>query len=90
MNPAEFDPSNPERDVPRLSGERVLLREWVPDDLKPFAELNADPRVMEHYPAPLTRAESDAGAGLTHSLPIKTVRTVITVLLMVVAVRLLI
>ena len=26
----------------------------------PFAELNADPRVMEHYPAPLTRAESDA------------------------------
>ena len=46
--------------VPRLHGERVLLREWVPEDLVPFAELNADPRVMEHYPAALTRAESDA------------------------------
>jgi RimJ/RimL family protein N-acetyltransferase len=46
--------------VPRLRSERVLLREWVPEDLAPFADLNADPRVMEHYPAPLTRAESDA------------------------------
>jgi RimJ/RimL family protein N-acetyltransferase len=46
--------------VPRLHGERVLLREWVPNDLEPFAALNADARVMEHYPSPLTRAESDA------------------------------
>jgi len=46
--------------VPRLQGERVLLREWVPEHLAPFAELNADPRVMEHFPSPLTRAESDA------------------------------
>jgi len=52
------------RVVPRLHGERVLLREWVLGDLAPFAALNADPRVMEHYPSPLTRAESDAvGAG---------------------------
>jgi RimJ/RimL family protein N-acetyltransferase len=43
-----------------VRGERVLLREWVPEDLAPFAALNADPRVMEHYPSPLTRAESDA------------------------------
>jgi RimJ/RimL family protein N-acetyltransferase len=48
------------RDVPRLHGERVLLREWRPNDLEPFAALNADPRVMEHYPAPLTRTQSDA------------------------------
>jgi RimJ/RimL family protein N-acetyltransferase len=40
----------------------VLLREWVPDDLAPFAALNADPRVMEHYPSTLTRVESDAFA----------------------------
>lgn len=46
--------------VPRLRGERVLLRGWVPDDLEAFAALNADPRVMEHYPAPLARAEADA------------------------------
>lgn len=37
-----------------------MLREWVPDDLAPFAALNADLRVMEHYPSPLTRAHSDA------------------------------
>src|SRR5678809_1076907 len=39
--------------------ERLLLRDWRDADLEPFAALNADPRVMEHYPAPLTRAESD-------------------------------
>ena len=49
-----------DRAAPVLRGERVLLREWSPDDLAPFAAMNADPRVMEHYPAPLTRAESDA------------------------------
>ena len=46
--------------APVLRGERVLLRGWRADDLAPFAALNADPRVMEHYPATLTRAESDA------------------------------
>jgi uncharacterized membrane protein YfcA len=40
--------------------------------------------------APTAIAASLVGAGLTHSLPIKTVRTVITVLLMFVAVRLVI
>ena len=46
--------------VRELRGERVLLRGWRADDLEPFAALNRDPRVMEHYPALLTRAESDA------------------------------
>lgn len=32
----------------------------MPDDLVPFAALNADPRVMRYYPSPLTRAQSDA------------------------------
>ena len=56
------DPHNPEwgSAVPRRRCERVLLREWAKDDLAPFAALNADPRVMEHYPSTLTRAESDA------------------------------
>jgi ribosomal-protein-alanine N-acetyltransferase len=40
--------------------ERLLLRRWQPADRAPFAALNADPVVMEHFPAPLTRAESDA------------------------------
>ena len=47
------------RAVPRLHGERVLLREWLPHDLEPFAALNADPRVMEYLPSPLTRSQSD-------------------------------
>lgn len=43
-----------------LRTERLLLREWRDDDREPFAALNADPRVMAHFPAPLTREQSDA------------------------------
>jgi ribosomal-protein-alanine N-acetyltransferase len=43
-----------------LRGARVVLRQWRDDDLEPFAELNADALVMEFFPAPLTRSESDA------------------------------
>jgi len=43
-----------------LEGDRVRLRGWREDDLEPFAALNADPVVMEHFPATLTRGESDA------------------------------
>ncbi len=39
---------------------RLLLRRWRDEDRSPFAELNADPVVMEHFPAPLSREESDA------------------------------
>ena len=46
--------------VVRLRGRRVLLRGWEPCDAEPVAALNADPIVMEHFPAALTRAESDA------------------------------
>jgi RimJ/RimL family protein N-acetyltransferase len=41
---------------------RLILREWRDSDLPPFAALNADPRVMEFLPKPLTREESDAFA----------------------------
>jgi RimJ/RimL family protein N-acetyltransferase len=43
-----------------LRTDRLLLRLWRDSDLAPFAELNADARVMEYMPAPLTREESDA------------------------------
>lgn len=43
-----------------LRTERLRLRRWHDSDLAPFAELNADPVVMEHYPAVLTPTESDA------------------------------
>lgn len=42
--------------------ERLRLRQWCAADREPFAALNADPKVMEFYPAPLGRAESDAMA----------------------------
>ncbi|WP_307801619.1 GNAT family N-acetyltransferase [Microbispora triticiradicis] len=40
--------------------DRLVLRRWREDDKEPFAALNADPVVMEHFPATLTREESDA------------------------------
>jgi RimJ/RimL family protein N-acetyltransferase len=39
---------------------RLLLRQWRPADREPFAAMNADPVVMEHFPAPLSRSDSDA------------------------------
>ncbi len=39
---------------------RLLLRRWRPSDRAPFARINADPRVMKHYPALLTGEESNA------------------------------
>jgi RimJ/RimL family protein N-acetyltransferase len=43
-----------------LETARLILRPWQPGDLVPFAALNADAHVMEHFRAPLTRAQSDA------------------------------
>ena len=46
--------------VTELRTQRLLLRAWRESDRAPYAALNADPAVMEHFPAPLTREESDA------------------------------
>ena len=49
--------------LPReLRTDRLYLRRWLPADLAPFAALNADPRVMEHFPAVLSGDESDSRA----------------------------
>jgi RimJ/RimL family protein N-acetyltransferase len=50
-----------------MSTPRLLLRPWRDDDLDPFAALNADPRVMEYFPATLDRAGSDANAARIRS-----------------------
>jgi ribosomal-protein-alanine N-acetyltransferase len=42
-----------------LETPRLLLRRWRDEDRDPFAALNADPDVMEHFVAPLSRDESD-------------------------------
>ncbi|MEV0229180.1 GNAT family N-acetyltransferase [Nonomuraea sp. NPDC050786] len=39
--------------------QRLIMRRWRDEDREPFAAMNADPEVMEHFPALLTRAESD-------------------------------
>lgn len=43
-----------------LQTERLSLRRWLTSDRAPFAQLNCDPRVMEFFPGPLSRQESDA------------------------------
>src|SRR6266550_6869146 len=43
-----------------LRTDRLRLRRWLPADRDPFAAMNADPAVMEYFPAPLSREESDA------------------------------
>jgi len=47
-------------DIAELRTERLVLRPWRTSDRALFAALNADPVVMEHFIAPLNRAESDA------------------------------
>jgi RimJ/RimL family protein N-acetyltransferase len=54
--------------VPVLATQRLLLRGWREEDLEPFAALNADPRVMEHFPSTMTREQSDAFV-LEHIVP---------------------
>lgn len=39
---------------------RLVLRRFRPEDREAFARMNADPAVMEHFPAPLSRDQSDA------------------------------
>jgi len=52
----------------QLTGTRIILRQWRDDDAAPFAALNADPVVMEYFPATLSRAESDAVIERIHAL----------------------
>ena len=46
-------------DVPTLWTTRLTLRAFRDSDRPPFAELNADLEVMRHFPAVLSRSESD-------------------------------
>ncbi len=45
-----------------ITTPRLLMRQWREEDLDPFAAMNADPKVMEFFPAPLTRQQSDGMA----------------------------
>jgi len=43
-----------------LETARLLLRGWREADREPFFRMNSDPRVMRHFPACLSRPQSDA------------------------------
>jgi RimJ/RimL family protein N-acetyltransferase len=43
-----------------LETPRLLLRPWQNSDREAFHRMTADPRVMEFFASPLSRAESDA------------------------------
>ena len=45
--------------TPLVRTERLLLREWRETDKVPYAVLNGDPVVMEHFPSTLTPQQSD-------------------------------
>jgi RimJ/RimL family protein N-acetyltransferase len=46
-----------------LETPRLRLRRWRDEDLEPFAALNADPEVMEHFPSTLSREETAGMVG---------------------------
>ncbi|HEY9683293.1 MAG TPA: GNAT family N-acetyltransferase [Oculatellaceae cyanobacterium] len=41
-----------------MQSNRLLLRRWNESDLQPFADLNADPDVMKHFPKTLSKDET--------------------------------
>ena len=45
-----------------LRTERLLLRRWRLEDRDAVAAINADARVMEHFPGLMSREQSDASA----------------------------
>jgi ribosomal-protein-alanine N-acetyltransferase len=45
--------------TPAIETSRLILRQWRDADLDTWAEMNADPRVMEFFTEPLDRARSD-------------------------------
>ena len=52
----------------KLETERLIIRQWMDEDLRPYAQLNADPKVMGYFLAVLSKQESDEQAGLIRKL----------------------
>ena len=43
-----------------LETQRLVLRQWRDEDSQPFADMNADPRVMQYFPSTYAKDRSDA------------------------------
>ena len=50
-------------DTLSLKTKRLILRQWIPADLAPFAGLNSDSEVMKYFPNTLSGEESNDLAG---------------------------
>jgi len=55
-------------EIIEISTERLLLRQWRKEDRVGFAQLNADPAVMQYYPAVISQGESNILAEKIQSL----------------------
>ena len=51
-----------------IDTQRIILRRWQDSDRAPFAQMNADPRVMEFLGPPLTRQYSDDAVDAQNAL----------------------
>jgi RimJ/RimL family protein N-acetyltransferase len=56
--PHDDDPSARSAGAKHLTTKSLVLRRFTADDRVPFARLNADPAVMEYFPARLTEVEA--------------------------------
>lgn len=54
-----------------METNRLILRQWQQSDYKPFAALNADPKVMAHFPSTLTANHSQKSADRHKNLIVK-------------------
>ena len=53
-----------------LRTERLLMRRWLPADREPFAAMNADPQVTEHFLSPLSREGSHMARLVAENRPV--------------------
>src|SRR2546423_11707055 len=54
-----------------MKNHSITLRQWKDEDLAPYAQMNADAKVMEYFPKPFSLAESKESllrlrAGIDH------------------------
>lgn len=45
--------------ITQIETSRLVLRDWLPQDTKPFSDLNSDSEVMRYFPKKLTQEESE-------------------------------